>query len=560
MLRKLLVALPVIAWTLCSSAPAADRIVYPQAAVGPLTGGSFQIELRVGNTQSDKPWTGTVRLLGQQNLSGMGNLTVRRGDGSPVSVSNGAFGIDLPPDRSLLFRISSTQLQVGVLVIEPSGSDLDSLSAAFYYRLVNAQGIGTDLIAVDGAREAHTGYQVMISTVPSFNVGAAIVSEKALDGSNTSPLTVNLTAILDNGSERAASIVLGGSEALQKALFPDAVIPGLPSGAEVAQLRIQADEALYVATLAVGAPPEFAGVQIGAAPADPFVSVPFTNLTVDAQDRADVVAFFHRFYAASDGVAVGWDGNEAACTPGTSSSAFKEAILRRINFFRAMAGVPADIVFDSALSAKCQDMALMIVAENRSSHFPDSSWTCYTADGAEAAGKSNLFYLFGSQTPSATSIVDGFIQDPGDGNFAVGHRRWLLYPRQQVMGSGTAQTAQDSANVIWVIGDFASGPKVRSPWPPAGFVPYQLVFPRWSFSFPDADFSAASVTMSRNGQPVSLALETLSQGFGDNTIVWVPNIVYEAPSSDVAYEVQITGVLINGSPQDFSYTVVLINP
>jgi uncharacterized protein YkwD len=561
MLRKLLVILPVIIGTLASAAYATSKIVYPQAAVGPLSDGTFQIELRLGNTQADQSWVGRVRLLEQKNLSGMDSIGVRKGDGSQVPFSNGSFDVSLPSGESVLYRITSSRLQVGVLLIEPSGSDLDALSTAFYYRLVDSQGTATDLIAVQGSRESHTGYRVMISTVPSFNVGAAIVSDKGLeDGPGAEPVTVNLKVVLADGSERTGTITLGGQEDLQKALFPGSVIPGLPNSSDVAQLQIQSAEALYVATLAVGAPPEFAGVQIGAAPAAPFVQFPFTGLSVDTQDRAAVVAFFEQAYSASEGVPVGWDGDVASCNPGTSSRAFKEAMLRRINYFRAMAGVPADIVFDPELNEKCQRLALMMVAENRSSHFPDPSWSCYASDGAEAGAKSNLYYQTGSQPPSATSIVDGFIRDPGEGNFAAGHRRWLLYPRQQVMGSGTAQTAQDSANVIWVIGTFASSPLIRSSWPPPGFVPYQVVFPRWSFSFPGADFSAATVAMTRNGQPVSLTLENLSQGFGDNTIVWVPSIVYEAPAADTAYDVTVRGVAVNGSPQEFSYTVTLINP
>ncbi len=275
------------------------------------------------------------------------------------------------------------------------------------------------------------------------------------------------------------------------------------------------------------------------------------------------MAFYRRFYAASEGVSSDWTGNVNSCFPGSVTAAFNRALLRRINYFRAMAGVPADIVFSDELNAKCQQAALMMVANNTFSHFPPPTWTCYGNDGAEAAGKSNLYYSTGGN-PTPGLIIDGYIRDPGQSNSAVGHRRWLLFPRQKVMGSGTAQ-AGDSANAVWVIGDFASGPQQRTAWPPEGYVPSQLIFERWSFSFPEADFSSATVEMTKQGQPVSLNVEYASDpssevGFiGDNTIVWVPDVLAETPASDVTFSVAVRNVLVNGSPQDFEYEVTAID-
>ena len=48
------------------------------------------------------------------------------------------------------------------------------------------------------------------------------------------------------------------------------------------------------------------------------------------------------------------------------------------------------------------------------------------------------------------------------------------------------------------------------PYPPAGFVPYPIVWPRWSFSYPGADFSAATVTMTRDGQRCPVRSRTAS--------------------------------------------------
>jgi len=140
-----------------------------------------------------------------------------------------------------------------------------------------------------------------------------------------------------------------------------------------------------------------------------------------------------------------------------------------VNYFRAMAGLPA-VSHEAVKNAKSQQAALMMTANGMLNHVPPPSWICYSADGAEAAGKSNLASLPG---PPAVAL---YMFDPGGGNTAVGHRRWILYPRQVELGTGST----DNANDLWVIGTFGSRPATPEivAWPPVGFVPYQLVYPR----------------------------------------------------------------------------------
>lgn len=57
-----------------------------------------------------------------------------------------------------------------------------------------------------------------------------------------------------------------------------------------------------------------------------------------------------------------------------------------------MAGVPADIRVHAARSAKCQQAALMWIANVDLEHedFTWRDWKCETAAGKEAAGNSNI--------------------------------------------------------------------------------------------------------------------------------------------------------------------------
>ncbi|MFA5265919.1 MAG: CAP domain-containing protein [Opitutaceae bacterium] len=151
--------------------------------------------------------------------------------------------------------------------------------------------------------------------------------------------------------------------------------------------------------------------------------VPFSvNLT----SRAEARAFTNAIYPVSDNVPIGWTGTlsgtpgvSATGQAGTTSSAFKDAVMVRINWFRAMAGVPASITFNDTYSSKAQEAALMMSANNALSHYPPGSWLLYTSNGAEAAGNSDL--SIGSMGPDAISL--GYICDPGDNNAAAGHRR-----------------------------------------------------------------------------------------------------------------------------------------
>ena len=291
---------------------------------------------------------------------------------------------------------------------------------------------------------------------------------------------------------------------------------------------------------------------------------------VDATSREAVRLFYKSVFASSVGIASGWTGTIAGCGAGDTSAAFKDATARRINWFRAMAGVPASVQFDAGFNAKAQQAAMLMSANAQLSHFPPSTWTCYNATAAEAAGKSNL--ALGHV--GAEAISNGYMREPGAGNAAVGHRRWILYPQTQFMGTGdagtTGSTAAPLANAVWVL-DANYGrtrPTVRDDfvaWPVKGYTPYTVVFPRWSFSYPNADFSTATVTMTENGAALPTRLETVTNGFGENTLVWLPgaytdNMAWARPGADTVYQVTVGNVKVGGVTRSFTYSATVFDP
>ena len=298
---------------------------------------------------------------------------------------------------------------------------------------------------------------------------------------------------------------------------------------------------------------------------------PTGPFTVNTARREETRNFFNTVYAASEGFSIGWTGDLASCTPGTTDPAFRDLVALRINYFRAMAGVPAGIVFDSMFNTKDQAAALIMSANNTLSHFPPMTWTCYSADGYEAAGKSNI--ALGNAGPDA---VPAYIEDFGANNAAAGHRRWILYPQTQLMGTGDVPPSESNydANAVWVQDGhyFDARPATRDnfvSWPAPGFVPYQVVYPRWSISFPNANFGSATVTMASNGVNVAVTKEPLASNIGEPTLVWYPSNLnpyqsqpyfWPRPVADTVYTVNVQNVVVSGSPRNFSYTVTIFDP
>ena len=141
---------------------------------------------------------------------------------------------------------------------------------------------------------------------------------------------------------------------------------------------------------------------------------------------------YNTLYAPTNGTPLGYVGSPATGIAGDTSTAYKSAVLTRINFFRAMGGVPSITGLDAIWNAKDQQGALMLYANQALSHSPPTNWARYSAAGAEALGKSNICQ--GMQ--SDAGCINLFMDDHGSNNTAVGHRRWFLYPQTLKMGTG----------------------------------------------------------------------------------------------------------------------------
>lgn len=286
-------------------------------------------------------------------------------------------------------------------------------------------------------------------------------------------------------------------------------------------------------------------------------------LGVDINSRESVREFYNTYCTPAD-PAIGWAGSIAGCDEGSTSQAYREAVLQRINWFRCMAGL-ADVSLDQAYNEEAQQAALLVSRNGTVNHHPPATWHCLTEATSNAVGVSLLYW-----NSSGSAAISGWIRDVGDP--ALGHRRWILYPQTKKTGTGNVPNSSPYSQAAAMRGwdDNQGGPRPATrrdfvSWPPAGYVPYQVVYGYWSFGYADAGFSGATVTMTKNGSPISVALETPSPTPGEDTLVWRPenhpdSYSWPNPGDDDVYTVEINNVVIGGSPRSFEYTVTIFDP
>eukprot|EP00051_Salpingoeca_urceolata_P015716 m.205147 g.205147 ORF g.205147 m.205147 type:complete len:646 (-) comp18481_c1_seq3:898-2835(-) len=285
-------------------------------------------------------------------------------------------------------------------------------------------------------------------------------------------------------------------------------------------------------------------------------------------------------YLSSVNNNVGFTGNVADCTAGTIDAQFRQATVLRLNLFRLMLGLqPVSENADTAQHNACQESSVMMARNKQLSHYPPPNWDCFTYPGANASAASNLI-LGATSAPPGTrdsfvgpKSIDDFFDDQGANNAAVGHRRWFIYPGLRTVSVGAA-IWQDAglyyeASAIWVgQGNFEAPSSSMRKWVawPQGYFPASLLpaSRRWSFTFRDADFTNAQVTVTDTSASTQLSVviehRGLPGGLPESTLVWLLTINPDVTSSDAMYHVEVAGFTVHGEPQNVAYDVIVADP
>jgi hypothetical protein len=260
-----------------------------------------------------------------------------------------------------------------------------------------------------------------------------------------------------------------------------------------------------------------------------------------------------------------WTGTVSSCAEGTISEDARSKVLVRLNYFRRLVGLSDNLTENYAQHQDCQKASLIFKAEENLSHFPPSSWACYTPEGAAAAATSNIAWgtaINGEWSVHTTYGITGFIEEPGDNNTKVGHRAWFFIPGLHSIGIGSTNT---TCCMQWKDNYDPTGPAPEFiAYPPNGYMPSKLVFPRWSFSIPggDAGFENATVTMKDDkGKSVSLTVVNRPAATPGKVLlpqlVWEPDVDVSSIRSDRRYTVTVSNVT-GLEKNTYTYVVIVV--
>ena len=284
--------------------------------------------------------------------------------------------------------------------------------------------------------------------------------------------------------------------------------------------------------------------------------------------KDSMLELYNSYYLSSEIKSMPWNGSLNGCKCGSLDSSIYSKATARINFFRQIYGL-GPVKMNAASNKKAQAAALLSKANEELTHNPTKTAKCYSKDADEGCQGSCLSFTdFNSYQPG---FLTGFMQDYGDENYFIGHRRWMLYSKLVEVGYG----ATDNAEALYTVGgvsfdDLEVPDCVPYPWP--GAVPENLIFPKWSFSIPDkykVDFSQAIVTMkTEGGQVINLEILEVLENYLDHTLVWSAKGMFDYSDGepymttelddyiDKKIKVSIKNVMVDGKKKNYDYYVM----
>ncbi|MDQ0250220.1 uncharacterized protein YkwD [Sphingomonas kyeonggiensis] len=270
--------------------------------------------------------------------------------------------------------------------------------------------------------------------------------------------------------------------------------------------------------------------------------------------------------------------NIAACQAGTLKAEVGARVLATLNDIRAHHRLPA-VTYASADEPAVQQSALMMAANGALSHFPPSSWNCYTSAGATAAGQSNIYLGTGGLRYSQDAdILIGWLTDTNNITANnIGHRRWLLYPFLSTIAYGRVAGVWQTNNRA----DGASIKVINSTQNTAGPLPDYVAYPFEDYparyfengallsfgviankssnfgSNQQVNFSGATIAVRVRGG----AALTVSNISFDNEGYGLPNNLQWSVSglaANTTYDVTISNVVVGGAARNYSYYFRLV--
>jgi uncharacterized protein YkwD len=266
----------------------------------------------------------------------------------------------------------------------------------------------------------------------------------------------------------------------------------------------------------------------------------------------------------------------SSCDAGELKQSEKTLALDKLNAIRALHRL-APVSYDLQADIQTSKSALISVANAKLTHTPTTGDKCYTAEGKDGSGLSNLYISYSSapRTLASDSAIVGFLID--DGVASLGHRRWLLHPFLSRTSFGrvdgaplvSSQWSYVTGMSLKVIGFPAadlSSSSVEYIAYPEGDYPSAYFKHGWFMSFTvlanktssfangssAVDFSGATVEVRDAGNALLAVSEqsTNYSGFGiPNALQWKA----AGTVNNVQYTVNVRAVKVGGVAKDYQY-------
>jgi len=248
------------------------------------------------------------------------------------------------------------------------------------------------------------------------------------------------------------------------------------------------------------------------------------------------------------------------------------AAIQRLNAYRFLCGVPADVYLDAEYTYFCQKAAALCEKLGRIEHRPENPGLPEDEykEGFRGTRNSNLhFHSFAGA--SMVSSVDAYMDDSDERNIArVGHRRWCLNIAMQATGFA----AKNGYQAMWSMDHGRKEiPKWQAiPYPARGYMPSEYFGPRhaWSLSINvshyeiGGDCKARIMPIDKNykkKEPLELDFEEYhgvkERGTGP-ALIFRPKKIDVSPGN--SYAVEITGLKgADGRPTKIEYFVEFVD-
>ncbi len=266
------------------------------------------------------------------------------------------------------------------------------------------------------------------------------------------------------------------------------------------------------------------------------------------------------------------------CYEGILKMSEKEKALNRLNYFRQIHELPL-VSYNTSWDVGTQKSALISVANKTLSHFPPTTYKCYTKLGDTACQQSNLhisWYSNFTQPWNSEMSIDGWINE--EYSSSIGHRRWFLSPFLKTVSFGRVDWIE--SNGTYIVGttmhifdsDGSANTNVEFVACPYHNYPSTAFKPNLILSFtavPDksswyaqanrtVDFSNAKITVTNeNGNSLQVYEQTY-----DNINYGVPNSLewkVNGLQYNIKYNVSISNAKVNSQFKDYSYWFKITN-